>query len=242
MKSDEAPIVHPVKSKNSPKLSSFAAMIGSLADLRLLCSMFALDGCFPRTLYNSKLYFSSGFSLTGPMIGAPYAVMVLETILAWGARDILFYGWCGTISKSIAIGTILLPTGAYIDEGTSKHYGKRADEDFIEPSSGMARLLRDKLSQRAIPFKETAIWTTDAIFRETPQKVKYYLDKKASAVEMELSALFTAGKFRKANVAGLLVVSDDLSGNRWRPGFRDPSFITARNQVCEVIQDLCRGI
>ncbi|MFO8084839.1 MAG: nucleoside phosphorylase [Desulfobacterales bacterium] len=242
MKNDDCAIVNPVKSKNSPELPPFGTMIGSLADLKSICNTLAINECHKRSLYNSNLYFTRQFSIAGPMIGAPYAVMILESLLAWGAKNILFYGWCGTISKTIEIGTILLPSGAYIDEGTSKHYGQAADEDFVMPSFNLTKLIRNKLSQKKIPFKETIVWTTDAIYRETPGKVNHYLAKNATAVEMELSALFTAGKFRQANVSGLLVVSDDLSGSSWHPGFRNPSFIAARKQVCETIQELCREI
>jgi hypothetical protein len=45
---------------------------------------------------------------------------------------------------------------------------------------------------------------------------------------MECSALFTLGAFRAADVAALLVVSDDLSSLNWTPGFKDPRFARGR--------------
>ena len=62
------------------------------------------------------------FSITGPFIGAPYAAMLLETLIAWGARRIIFLGWCGAVAEEVKIGDIILPTAALIDEGTSGHY------------------------------------------------------------------------------------------------------------------------
>jgi purine-nucleoside phosphorylase len=239
MKNDDHAIVNPVKSKNSPELPAFAALIGSFKDLKQICNSPILNKSHQRSLYNSKLYYTRRFCIAGPMIGAPYAVMIMESLVAWGAKNILFYGWCGSISENIEIGTIILPTGAYIDEGTSRHYCEEPYKDFVTPSYELAGKIRKKLFQKSIPFKETTIWTTDAIYRETPGKVKHYLAKNAMAVEMELSALFTVGQFRKANVAGLLVVSDDLSGQSWLPGFRKPSFINSRKLVCDAIEELC---
>lgn len=239
MKNDDHAIVNPLPSKNSPKLPAFAALIGSFKDLQWICSSSVLNKSHQRSLYNSKLYYNQRFCIAGPMIGAPYAVMIMESLVAWGAKNILFYGWCGSISKNIEIGTIILPAGAYIDEGTSRHYCREPHKDFVTPSYEMAEKVRKKLIQKSIFFKEATIWTTDAIYRETPGKVKHYLAKNAMAVEMELSALFTVGQFRQTNVAGLLVVSDDLSGNSWHPGFRKPSFINSRKLACEAIGELC---
>lgn len=242
MKDSDRSIVNPVKGKNSPELSDFAVMTGSQTDLKLMCNLLDLNENNRRELYHSSLYYTEFISLAGPMIGAPYAVMILETLLAWGAKKVLFFGWCGAISKDIEIGTILIPTGAYIDEGTSRHYGAAPNRDLIEPSHELRETIREVFDQGKIPFKEGIVWTTDAIYRETPQKVAEYLAKNAVVVEMELSALFTVGKFRQAEVVAILVVSDDLSGNSWRPGFRDKPFKNSRKIVCDTIWQLCRRI
>jgi len=242
MKDEDRAIVNPVKSKNSPELADFAVMTGSQTDLKLMCNLLGLNENNRRELYHSSLYYTEFVSLAGPMIGAPYAVMILETLLAWGANKVLFFGWCGAISKDIEIGTILIPTGAYIDEGTSRHYGAAPNRDLIEPSHELRETIREVFDQGKIPFKEGIVWTTDAIYRETPQKVAEYLAKNAVVVEMELSALFTVGKFRQAEVVAILVVSDDLSGNSWRPGFRDKPFKNSRKIVCDTIRQLCRRI
>jgi uridine phosphorylase len=240
MKDDDRAIVNPVKSKSSPELPDFAVMTGSQTDLKLMCNLLDLNEKSRRELYHSNLYHTEFFSLAGPMIGAPYAVMILETLLAWGAKKVLFYGWCGAISEDMEIGTILIPTGAYIDEGTSKHYDFPSNQDFIEPSHVLTEIVQEVFDQKKIPFKEGIIWTTDAIYRETPRKVSKYLSKNAVAVEMELSALFTVGKFRKAEISAILVVSDDLSGDSWRPGFRAKPFKNSRKLVGHAIRHICR--
>jgi nucleoside phosphorylase len=121
MTKDDA-IVRPVKGKNSPQPGACAVMVSSESDLRMLCrKMNLLENCFIK-LFTSRLYIDNrraNLTLVGPFIGAPYAVMILETLIARGVRKILFFGWCGAISPDVKIGDIIIPTGAIIDEGTS---------------------------------------------------------------------------------------------------------------------------
>lgn len=60
--------------------------------------------------------------IAGPFMGAPYAVMIMETLIQWGVKKFIFTGWCGSISESLKIGSILIPESAIIDEGVSRHY------------------------------------------------------------------------------------------------------------------------
>ena len=116
-------IINPTKSKNSPNISSVAVLISTRVDLFFLCELFNCAKDDYHRIFISRLYFGrsglGGFSLTGPVVGAPYAVMLLETLIAWGARKIIYLGWCGAIAESVKIGDILIPTSAVIDEGLS---------------------------------------------------------------------------------------------------------------------------
>jgi uridine phosphorylase len=178
-------------------------------------------------------------SFVGPIIGAPYAVMLFETLIAWGARSFIFFGWCGAISPDVKIGDILIPTSAVVDEGTSIHY-LQPRESVVHPSPATTGLIKTILSDRDIAFHEGRIWSTDAIFRETPDKVSHYQSSGVVAVEMELSALFSVGRFRNVDVGGILVVSDELSTLKWHPGFKDERFKQGRKSACEVIRQICQ--
>ncbi len=234
-------IVRPVKGKNCPDLPDLAVMVSTKRDLDWLASLFEDRKLEQKKLYNGILYHSDPFSFAGPMLGAPYAVMMLETLLSWGAGKVLFVGWCGSISAELKVGTVLVPTGAFIDEGTSRGYGGIYD-DCARPSEVMTNILREALRFKNVPFQEGPIWTTDSIFRETVQKVEYFKDREAVAVEMELSALFTVSRYRQAELGAVLVVSDDLSDYTWKPGFKSQAFKDARKNVCEAIREICLQI
>ncbi len=236
MTKDDA-IVRPVKGRNSPQPGACAVMVSSESDLRMLCRKMNLQENRFVKLFMSRLYIDNrqvNLTLVGPFIGAPYAVMILETLIAWGARKILFFGWCGAISPDVKIGDIIIPTGAIIDEGTSRHYNK--DEKFcVSPPGRITETIKEALSQRGICFHTGIIWSTDAVYRETCERVKYYQNKNVLAVDMELSALFTAGSFLEVEVGGVLIVSDEISTCKQVAGFSRQCFKKSRTDVCEAI-------
>jgi len=244
MKPDEA-IINPVKGKNAPNIGPVVVMTSSQSDLDLLCQTANIDTGYSKNLMMSKVYIAYNsaacFSAAGPVVGAPYAVMLMETLIAWGARKIIFSGWCGSISPDVRIGDIIIPNAAFIDEGTSKHYHADKDET-ASPSATLAEMTKDILRKKGLVFHEGAVWSTDAIYRETREKISYFQKKNVLAVEMELSALFTVGKFRDAEVCGILTVSDELATLTWQPGFKNERFKHARIGAAEVINELCQRI
>ena len=233
-----------MRGKNSPELGPVAVMAATRPDLALLCELLQFgEDCF-QPLFTSRLYqappgtTNSGISLVGPFVGAPYAVMLVETLIAWGARKIFFLGWCGSVSQTVKIGDIIVPTSALIDEGTSRHYRDR-DTQVAYPSEFMRSVLNAGLNQNRIEFHQGPIWTTDAVYRETRRKVDQFQRRGAIGVEMEISALFTVAEFRGIEIAALVVVGDELASFRWRPGFKKDAFKQARKTACRVIIETC---
>jgi purine-nucleoside phosphorylase len=241
-------VVRPVKGKNPPDPKPVALMVSSRTDLDCICSLMNIGDEHVRELHYSKHCFPKNrgckFSVTGPFAGAPYAVMLLETLAVWGAIKVIFYGWCGAVSDSVRIGDIIVPTAAYIDEGTSKHY-MRSDmpgNQFSIPSSDLTGTIKDILKESGIIFREGPVWTTDAIYRETPEKISYYKEKNVLGVEMELSAIFSASKFKNIEAAGILVVSDEISSLTWKPGFKESCFRESRAAVSAALIRICQSL
>ena len=128
-----------------------------------------------------------------------------------------------------------------VDEGTSGHYCDPSCRVAL-PARPLVHQVRLALQHHGAAFHEGAVWTTDAIFRETVTKVKHYQAKGALAVEMEMSAIFTVAAFREMEAAGMLVVSDELSDYTWKPGFKTQEFKTAREKTCRAAVTLAKGI
>ena len=256
---EDGAIINPAKGKNSPDLGPVAVMASNGEDLRCLCHLFGLNKNNSSNFFMSRLYrgngYTEGLSIAGPFIGAPYATILLETLIAWGARKIMFLGLCGAVSRNVKIGDIIVPAGSIVDEGTSKHYqgqgsgagdqgaGNHKDNIYTAyPSDHIVQKTRAALKDKDLSFHEGLVWSTDAIYRETREKVEHFQNKDVLAVEMETSAIFTAGKFRDIAVGGILVVSDELSTFKWQTGFKDKRFLKNRKAVCEVISGLWKKI
>lgn len=233
-------IISPIPGKAPESIGSRCAMVGNAADMEYLCGLMQVPPNQSRRLLLSRLLYSHDhspvFSMIGPFIGAPYAVLLLETAISWGIKEVIFWGWCGAISPGVHIGDFVIPDTALIDEGTSKNYIHEKSTQ-IKPSLILQDRLKKRLNSKNIHFHEGPVWTTDAIFRETPEKVGYYQDKNILAVEMESSALFSIGHFRSIPVGCILVVSDEVSTFQWVKGFGSPQFKKARKQAAEVIRD-----
>jgi uridine phosphorylase len=240
-------IIFPRKGRRSPALGPVALLAGTDADLFRLCKLMDFDSRTYQKLFTSRLYrdhtgaTAGRISITGPVVGAPYAVMVLETLIAWGAKKILFLGWCGSICERVKIGDLIVVTSAIIDEGTSGHYNEK-EAKLSFPSAAMLTELNKALQQKQVNFHNGAIWTTDAIYRETCEKVKYFQCQDAIGVEMEISALFTVAQFRGVDLAAMAVVSDELASFKWRPGFKTDAFKQGRQAACTVVKELCHKI
>jgi uridine phosphorylase len=242
--SDDDALINPQDGVPISGLGPTAVMVSSQADLQLLCRRFRPGQAKETHLFYSRVYrpgAPAGFSLVGPVIGSPYAVMVLEKMIAGGVKTILFLGWCGAVSPNVNIGDIIVPSGAIIDEGTSRHYDPEPS-DLVPPSVVFTEKIRKVFFELNIRFKEGYIWTTDAIYRETREKVLYFQRKGALAVEMEMSALFTVARYRKIQIGGVLVVSDELAGSKWCPGFKTDRFLKSRKRACEVIEAICNSL
>lgn len=238
-------IVRPVKSKKTPNIGPVAVMTATERDLLVLCDLFNFDRDAYHRLFISRLYIQNSspgsVCLSGPGIGAPYAAMVLETLVAWGASRIIFLGWCGAVSDQVKIGDLILPTAALVDEGTSRNYGV-PDNGQSQPSVSMISLVEQVLEDNRIDFHSGKIWTTDAVYRETREKVADYKQQGVLAVEMEISALFSVAHFRQVELCAMLVVSDEISSFKWQPGFKDPRFISGQQTACRMVKESCEQL
>jgi len=237
MTPDSSPcLINPKKSRSEPHIDPTALLIPLPGDLQRLVRLFKTSGC---PLFKNQLLqviqqtdSSRPIGLGGPAVGAPQAVMILEKMIALGARRIVFFGWTGGLLPDLSPGDLILPDQAISEEGTSRHYSNGLSPN---PSLGLLQSLQRALKEEGISFRSGTVWTTDAPYRETIDKIKTFQSQGVIGVDMETSALFTVGAFRRIETAALLIVSDDLSGMTWRHGFREPRFLAARKQVAHFL-------
>lgn len=153
--------------------------------------------------------------LVYPTMGAAGCVCDTELLIASGIKKIVAFGTCGRLDKKIAQNTIILPTSAYREEGTSYHY--LPDEDEIEVDEDALKITEEEFKENNFTTLKGKVWTTDAVYRETFGKVKLMKENGCVGVEMELSALLALAKYRNIKFTEFLIGEDAVDGNAVEP-------------------------
>jgi len=161
--------------------------------------------------------------------------MVLEKLIALGARRVLALGWCGSVSPKARIGELILPTAAVPGDGTSPHYCRGDSE--IAPHPGLCDLLAAGLQDGETPWHTGLIRSTDAFFRETKELIQSCQSQGVLGLDLEVAALFAVGRFRGIGVAALLVISDELFTSTWQAARGSQPFRQARQTALRLVLD-----
>ncbi|MBG0784269.1 MAG: nucleoside phosphorylase [Anaerolineaceae bacterium] len=148
-----------------------------------------------------------------PGIGAPLAVGLMEEMIARGCRKIVACGGCGVLDKEIAVGHLLIPVSAIRDEGTSYHYQAPSREVEMDPKAVSA--IETVLGSHGLEYLRVKTWTTDAMYRETPEKAAAYRAEGCLTVEMETAAFIAAAKFRGVDFGQILYGGDAVMADSW---------------------------
>ncbi len=142
-------------------------------------------------------------------IGAPACVMQCEKIIEMGATSILLAGCAGCLDENLGEYSVVVPTSAIRDEGTSYHYMPVSDE--IELDQKFSTDVASILKNFNLPVITGKIWTTDALFRETQNKVNARKSQGAIMVDMECSAITAMCKLKGVPFAEILYGADTLA-------------------------------
>ncbi len=148
-----------------------------------------------------------------PGVGAPLAAAFLEEMIALGCSKFIACGGAGVLDSKIALGHIIVPSIAVRDEGTSYHYLPPGRE--VSASETAVVAIEKTLSAHSVDYLTGKCWTTDAIYRETLNKVQLRKAEGCLAVEMEAAALFAVASFRGVELAQMLYGGDDVGSEEW---------------------------
>ncbi len=206
--------VGPAVSRPAPQravLCFFPEVIQGLLDEGRLTQIGAIRSEIGRhPLYVLRVETSPGVRevlVAHPGVGAPLAAGILEEIIALGVRRIIACGGCGVLRPEIAAGHPVILTAAVRDEGTSYHYMPPSREALPHPLAVAA--LEAACQALEIDYRLGKAWTTDAIYRETPNLRDRRIAEGCEVVEMEASAFFAVAQFREV-VFGQVVYGGDL--------------------------------
>lgn len=179
-------------------------------ETKMIAKLYSANGTIP--VYEIE-YADKKMGLFLSRVGAPACVAGLEEIIALGAQKVVQFGCCGILNQSIADGKIIVPSSALRDEGTSYHYFPASEE--IDADSSSVDIAVRCLKRHKIPYVVGKVWTTDAIYRETPEAIRERKMQGCIAVEMECSASLAVAKFRKIPIIQFFYGADNLDSDQW---------------------------
>lgn len=134
--------------------------------------------------------------------GAPMAADTVETLSALGVKTIVSVGMFGAFVENINSGDIIIPSRAFVEEGTSLHYFQHIESAF--PDEELLELaVKYCKNARALP-----IVTTDSVYRQTFFKENLWRQNGAVGVDMESSAIFSIGAYLGVGTLAILIASD----------------------------------
>lgn len=151
--------------------------------------------------------------LTLGQVGCPACAGNLDLFHAMGVTKVMFCGGGGVLDRNIEVGQLLLVDGAIRDEGFSYHYLPPSRVVHTDPA--VTETVRRYLDENRVPYLRGLVWTTDAIFRETPGRIARRKEEGAKIVEMEQAGCIAVAKVRGFAYGALIYGGDDLTGEEW---------------------------
>jgi uridine phosphorylase len=161
---------------------------------------------------------------------APDTAITTEILCGAGAEALIRVGSCGSLQEHIKIGDLVIVTGALRGDGTSRYY---VAESFSTVAHGdIVNALKRAADDLQVRYHLGWIFTTDALFQETPELIQQLNQQNVSSIDMVTSTFLTISQVRGKRAGAVLAVSDECLHGKL--GFRDPAFFAAEQKTIDV--------
>jgi uridine phosphorylase len=164
---------------------------------------------------------------------APDTAMTTEILCAAGAEWLIRVGSCGSLQDHVKIGDLVIVTGAIRGEGTTSYYVPKNFSTVAHPD--IVHALKEAAENLGARYHLGWIFTTDALFQETPGLIQELNEQKVSSIDMVTSTFLTIAQLRHKKAGAVLAVSDECLCGKF--GFRDPLYLGAEEKMVQVAQE-----
>ena len=127
----------------------------------------------------------------GPVLSGPWVAMALEELKVLGLKYAVGIGACGSFSERLQIDDLVIADNAVVSDGTSKEY---SDDLYVKPSKRLLDLSEKIFQREHQNAKKACVWTTDALYRESVEKMKTWIKKDADCVNLETGTFYTVSR------------------------------------------------
>lgn len=171
-------------------------------------------------------------------VGSPIVAALIEEMSVLGTKNFVFIGSCGVLEPSVG-NKLVVPEKALCGVGTAFYY--KADESAfaeIKTASATATFLKSL----DLPFVSGSVWSTDAMYRETPSAIKSAKEQGCICVDMECAAIAAVSKYKGVNSYQIMFTADRLTGEAWEKGLlhikNGKSYETYFDIACKLAKSL----
>lgn len=142
-------------------------------------------------------------------MGGPATANALEMLAANGVSRVVLFGACGGVTPEVAVGDLIVATGAVRGEGTSGYYAPNSYPAACDPSLVIELWERaSKVAGRGA--HRGVVYTTDASYRQGPEIYKTY-DGLIIGVECECATAAVVGATLGLEIGALLFCTDNVT-------------------------------
>jgi uridine phosphorylase len=134
-------------------------------------------------------------------IGGPSAAIVIEELIALGARRLVRIGTCGALDAALELGQLLAVEEALAEDGTSLALGAG---DGLSSHPGLLERLVE------VGARPATVASSDLFYDPRPGQAARWAERGAVAVEMEAATLLQVAWRRGVEAACVLGVTDVL--------------------------------
>jgi uridine phosphorylase len=166
---------------------------------------------WPMSIWNIE---DSGIPIiiVGPVLSGPWVAMALEELKVLGLKYAIGIGACGSFSEKLQIDDLVIADNAIISDGTSKEY---SNDHAAEPSKKLLKTIEALFSSQKQQYKKACVWTLDAMYRGTIEKMKRWSKSRAECVNMETGTFYTVSKELGIDSIYFSFVLDLINTEEW---------------------------
>jgi uridine phosphorylase len=166
------------------------------------------------------------------LYGGPNIASLVEELSAFGVTEFCFWGYLGGIVSDLAVGDLVIASGALREEGVSHHYLDNEDDTVY------SNWAREWCSYSGCSkFIPGIVLSCDAIYRETLQKLDACRRAGVLGVEMEVASFYAVCRAKGLMGAAFLVISDLFREFGWMAGFHTREFRDGARRLGTFLQE-----
>jgi nucleoside phosphorylase len=127
----------------------------------------------------------------GPVLGGPWVAIALEELKVLGLKYAIGIGAYGSFSERLQIDDLVICDNAAVSDGTSKEY---SSDSYVQPTQRLLELAEWVFQSENQESKRACTWTTDALYRESVEKMKIWKERGTECVNLETGTFYAVAK------------------------------------------------